>query len=346
MVEKSETKEIVVRDEVPLPAIKNLFSIAKYLYESGMFPSVESLAGAIAIIECGREIGLPPAVALQTMCVVKGRLCIESKAMLALAKRKGVSWKIIKLDNDGCEMEFYRDGFEPMRVSFTREDAEKMHLLGKDNWQKDLQTMYVYRTAARGIRRFAPDVFLLYTIEEIESADIPEPVQMPKIASQPSEKKEPITVEIKEKEKKKPIVKVTKKPRGTKKKAVTLPIEEPKPEPKPDFDPKPDFRLRIKTICHFASAHHHTIHPEENILSAGQILQDATEDSWEDEKGKHHYKGAMNFGDGKGGISQKFLPVAYKKVTEYVAENFGQDIVDDAIAQARQIERGLVQKGE
>lgn len=166
-----QTKALVKAEADGLiPQTQNMVALAKHLLESKMFPNAGSLAGVVTIMEYGRELGLPPVAALNTMAVIRGRLTMEAKAMLAVAnKNAGVSWKVVELTNDKCTMQFNRPGFEPCTVTFTVEEAKEAGLLSKDAWKLYRQDMLFARCASRGVRRIAPDAVLgLYSTEEMQ----------------------------------------------------------------------------------------------------------------------------------------------------------------------------------
>jgi hypothetical protein len=82
----SENKEaVVVRrpgdDVVELSKnLAGMLDLAGAFHQSGMFPNLPSKFAALASVEAGRELGIPPIMALQTIYPIKGRLTIESKA--------------------------------------------------------------------------------------------------------------------------------------------------------------------------------------------------------------------------------------------------------------------------
>lgn len=166
-----------------LPDAQNLELLSQHLLKSGLFPNAKSVQGVLAIIEYGRELGLPPVAALQTLCVINGKLAMEAKAMLAVAhKNAGVTWKIDKLNDTECAMTFMRPGAPPIQSSFTEAEAKEAGLLNKTSWKLYKQDMLFARCASRGVRRIAPDAVLgLYSTEEmrdvkeIESAGIEVP---------------------------------------------------------------------------------------------------------------------------------------------------------------------------
>jgi hypothetical protein len=161
------------KTEAIIPDASNLEKLGKYLLQSNLFPSAKNIAGIITIIEYGRELKLLPVQALQTMSIIKGRLCIESKALLALAISKGIKHKILKHDEKICQIEFKREGFDPHIETFTSEDAKRAELTAekKDNWKHFPKQMMLWRCVANGIRTYCPDLALgLYSKEELEDA--------------------------------------------------------------------------------------------------------------------------------------------------------------------------------
>jgi hypothetical protein len=165
-------------DSSLLPNVQALEWLSLQLLKSRMFPAMKSLPEIVTVIEYGRELGIPPIAALQTIVPIKGKLAMEAKAMLAVAIRKArVSWKLIELSEKQCVMEFSRPEFaSSITVKFTLEEARRANLLGKDNWrQYPLDTLFA-RCASRGVRRIAPDSILgLYSMEEMRDASVMTP---------------------------------------------------------------------------------------------------------------------------------------------------------------------------
>jgi hypothetical protein len=215
MTEKRETA-IVQRKEIDslVPDARNMSDLSKILLDSGMWPNLKDrgVAGVFAIIEYGRELGIPPVAALNTMAIVNGRLTMEAKALLAVAHdRAAVTWKVETLTAKGCIMVFSRPGFEPVKVSFDETDAKAAGLLGKDNWKNYAKDMYFARTASRGVRQIAPDAVLgLYAIEEMQDIILPAEGEVKEAEVVKEKAAEPV------------------------KKAKEKPKEEPKPESKPE----------------------------------------------------------------------------------------------------------------
>lgn len=151
-----------------LPDHGNLRALAGDLLNSGLFPAVKNVAGAITIIEYGRELGIPPVAALQTMAIVQGRLCMEAKAMLAVFQSHGGRIKILERSKTAARVELAKEGLENYVHEYTMDQARQEKLSGKDNWLKMPETMLFWRAIATGIRLFDPgSIFGLYSKEEM-----------------------------------------------------------------------------------------------------------------------------------------------------------------------------------
>jgi len=180
-------------DKALLPDSGNLEKLGRFLFQSKLFPGIQSISGAVAIIEYGRELGLKPVQALQTMSIVKGRVCIEAKALLALAIQKGLTYKVIKSDENICKLEFSRPGFESHTETFTSDDAKRAKLTDKTSYVQYPKQMNLWRCVSNGVRAYAPDLALgLYSKEEMETeAAIEIPVTPAELIPTPeSEEKE------------------------------------------------------------------------------------------------------------------------------------------------------------
>ncbi len=171
---------------------RNMLEFAEALYKSGMFPQARSPYGVLAIIEYGRELGIPPVVALQNMAEIQGRICISAQLLLALALQKGVSYRIIESSDRCCKIEF-RKGDRVYVSVFTIEEAERIGLTRRESWKHYPSDMLFARCVSRGIKRIAPDVGLgITTLEEMEGVseeveisevaipEVPEAIEAPK----------------------------------------------------------------------------------------------------------------------------------------------------------------------
>lgn len=156
---------------------------ARTLIASGFMPrAVNTPAKAIAVMLAGRELGLPPMQSIRAVNIVDGKPTLSAETMLALAYQRvpGLTCEVATTDV-GATVTGARPGGKPVTVSFTRADAERAGLLGKDNWRKYPAAMYRARAISAWCRVVAPDAILgCYTPEEIESIR-PEPTTAPVI---------------------------------------------------------------------------------------------------------------------------------------------------------------------
>jgi len=210
-VVEEKTKTIML-----LPDHNQLMDLSEAFAKSGMFPAITNKYEAAAVIEYGRELGIKPIFALQTIAPVKGKLSIESKVLYALALKRGIKIEFIQKNSKGCVLKFSQKGRDSYTCSFTAEDAKTAGLSGKTSFLSYPEEMYFNRCVSKGVRAFDPRIFLgLVTREEAEDfSDSP----LSKSAPEPEKpEEEKVKVEFK-KSKEQPTPEPEK--------------EEPTPEPK------------------------------------------------------------------------------------------------------------------
>jgi len=169
---------------------QQLKAIATDLHKSGLFKHLANPQQAIAVVEYGRELGVPPMQALQTMAVINGKIGMESKLLMGLAKRAGYDMEIIKNTDKECEINFIDLKGKKHKVRFDWEEAEQLGVTKKWNKEKkQYELKYPYKTqpanmllqrcVAKAVRRHAPETLLddgsgmgMYTIEELSGGDI------------------------------------------------------------------------------------------------------------------------------------------------------------------------------
>jgi hypothetical protein len=143
---------------------------AEMLVKTGFLPKdVNTPEKAVAIMLTGRELSLPPMVALNNIVVIQGKPTISPQLMLALINRSG------QLDNlevvtgpEGAIVTMKRKGRSPYVARFGPVEAKAMGLSGKDNYSKQPETMFKWRAVAMAARTVFPDVILgLHTPDEM-----------------------------------------------------------------------------------------------------------------------------------------------------------------------------------
>lgn len=154
---------------------KQGFEMAKWAVTSGFWPALNTPEKAFMVIAQGRALGLSALAALNGIDIINGRPSLRASTMIALVLTSGraryfrqvedtperCTWETIRVDEGTAS--------EPIRMSFTLEDAKRMGLLGRDQWQKQPQTMLAWRAASKLARRIYPDVTQgLLTTEELD----------------------------------------------------------------------------------------------------------------------------------------------------------------------------------
>lgn len=169
-------------------------TLGQMLARSGYFQDARDAAQAIVKVLAGRELGLGPIASMTGIYVVKGRVTLSANLIAAAIKRSGrYNYRVRRMDDHGCEIEFF-EGRESIGVStFTVDDAKNASLLSGDNWKKFPRNMYFARAMSNGAKWFTPDVFAgpVYTPDELgagvneegEVIDTPSP---PTITEEPA----------------------------------------------------------------------------------------------------------------------------------------------------------------
>lgn len=143
---------------------------ANIMIESGFLPSgVDTPGKVLAIMLKGRELGLPPMMAVNSLYVVHGGVGTDGKTMLAIAYRSGLLEGIkFEEDDASCKVTITRKGFPPYTSTWSDADSKQAGLSGKDSYRKYPREMRRWRAVTAGLRVVMPDVMGgLYGWEEI-----------------------------------------------------------------------------------------------------------------------------------------------------------------------------------
>lgn len=190
---------------------------ASVLVESKFLPvAVNTWQKATAIMMYGKELGMGPMEALQSIDVIQGKPTQKPQSMKAMVHKKlpGAIFRPIKLDDTEAVYEAARPGDPPVKYSFTMKDAEKLGLTGKDNWKKQPSVMLNWRCVGKVCRIVFPDCLsgVSYSAEEINPDlivnDEGEVIEKPKESpppSKPEPKQEAPVVDVDHHDKPEPI---------------------------------------------------------------------------------------------------------------------------------------------
>jgi hypothetical protein len=150
-----------------------MLDMAKTLVESGMLPSsIKTPAAALAIIQKGRELGIPPMYALSNISLINGRPVTGAEVFLAMIYRdhgdNAVQFE--ETSAERCAVVYRRRGWSaPRRFEWTVEDAKAAGLIAKGGtWNQYRPAMLRHRCVSAIARMAFPDsIGGLYTAEEL-----------------------------------------------------------------------------------------------------------------------------------------------------------------------------------
>lgn len=146
---------------------------AKALVVSGFLPkAVDTPQKAVAIIMMAKELGIGPMEGLSKISVIQGKPTIPPEMMKALVHKKlpKAIIRIVKSDSEECVIHAARPGEEITEFRYTMNDAKKMDLASKSNWQKQPKVMLKWRCIGDVCRTVFPDCLsgASYSPEEID----------------------------------------------------------------------------------------------------------------------------------------------------------------------------------
>ena len=118
---------VSVADKYEPRNMKELAILCKDIVKSGLAPSdVKNPQDAMILIMTGADLGLNAMQSLNNIHVIKGRPTVGALMKLALVRAHPSCkyFKIVKWTSDGCCVETHREGNDPIKFSFTMEDAK------------------------------------------------------------------------------------------------------------------------------------------------------------------------------------------------------------------------------
>ena len=155
-------------------ALNDVFRLADALAKSRMIP--KDLWGkrddVVAVILRGRELGLPPMAALNSLFVINGKTGMASETMLALVRKSPQCVSIEWAETNGriATLEYMRKGMtKPRKFSFTLQQAQAA---GVGNLAKWPDAMLRARCASALVRAEFSDV-MVGGIYDTTSGELP-----------------------------------------------------------------------------------------------------------------------------------------------------------------------------
>jgi hypothetical protein len=177
-------------------SVQEAAEFSRLVAESAMLqPALRNRpADVFAIVLTGMEVGLGPMQALRSISIIQGKPSMDAALLVGLAKSnpKCKYFRLVESTNEKATYETLREGSpEPESITFTLDDARKLGLASKDNWQKQPATMLRARASAALARAVYQDSVLGLLAreevgqepleaeyEEVEPAKQPEPERL------------------------------------------------------------------------------------------------------------------------------------------------------------------------
>jgi hypothetical protein len=130
----------------------------------------DEITGAILF---GRELGMNPMTALQTINVIQGRPTLSANAMRGLAMAAGVVFRLDEATNTRCTVSARTPGGEWTTVTWGIEQAKQLGLLVKDNWKNQPGAMLIARATSQLCRFVAANILIGMPYSAEELRDLP-----------------------------------------------------------------------------------------------------------------------------------------------------------------------------
>lgn len=124
-----------------------------------------------AAILTGQELGLQPMTSLKSIDVIQGQPALRAHAMRAILQSQGHEIELVQSSDTACTMRGRRKGAENWQtVEWDIPRAQKLGLLGKDQWKKQPKTMLIARATGEICRLTASDALhgMPYAQEELD----------------------------------------------------------------------------------------------------------------------------------------------------------------------------------
>lgn len=127
-------------------------------------------ADVLVVLMKGRELGLQPMQALGEINCIQGRAVVSAQLKVGRCVRDKVCayFRLVSSDGKQATYETQRKGSEPVKLTWTMQQAQAAGLTGKDNWKAHPEAMLRARCSSALATAVYPDLVLgLDTKEEV-----------------------------------------------------------------------------------------------------------------------------------------------------------------------------------
>lgn len=156
-----------------LMKFEDMRSMSDIFFQSKVFKDLPSAAMALVKIQAGQELGVAPFAAMSGIYIIQGRPTVGAAIIASKIKASPkYNYKIKKIDDTVCSIDFYENDELTGNSQFTIEDAKKA---GTQNIGKHPRNMLFARAISNGQKWYAPDVFdgPVYTPEDFNESTTP-----------------------------------------------------------------------------------------------------------------------------------------------------------------------------
>lgn len=157
----------------PLEILKEPMALGEVFAASGIFKDVKTAAQAVVKILAGKELGLSPIEAMNSLYIINDKIAVLTNTIASRIKKSGkYDYKINKLDEIECSITFLAVNGETKELGisvFTIKDAAKAGIVNKDNLKNYPRNMLFARALSNGARWYCPDsLSSFHSVEELE----------------------------------------------------------------------------------------------------------------------------------------------------------------------------------
>jgi hypothetical protein len=172
-VAKTAPQALEKRENGLSAELNSSWKLAGIFSSSGLFSDTKSQAQAMVKIMAGKEMGIGPFSAMRGLNIIQGKVVASAEILASKIKSSGdYDYVPTETTDKRCAIQFTKGGQSVgAPVVFTIEEAAKMGLSGKDNWQKQAGTMLFWRCLSKGARMHCPHLIGgAYLPDEIQDA--------------------------------------------------------------------------------------------------------------------------------------------------------------------------------
>ena len=201
VIVKQENKQVQVKTEIaldengrPIPkTLEESFRVSSSMFNSKVLPKwVDGPMKALVAFQYCKELGLPPLVTINNMCMINGQINIWGELPLALVRRSGKlkyfnefivddKYQEINFENKNLDKETFaavcvvqRDDGERKSYSFSQKDAATANQGLKAVWVGYKNIMMKRKARALALKDQFGDVLLGTTIAEYTHEVLPD----------------------------------------------------------------------------------------------------------------------------------------------------------------------------